>query len=511
MGKLFHFMIRMVCFTLLLTTSTIALSNNEWPNTEVKMESTTDTRYSLLCALSEQTGYLFVYDSEVVNNDEIVSIRKGKYTLRSLIQLITGRNNLRMELLGSHIALTLSSDENTSSGIPQQQEDVFYLTIYGIVLDAHSREAVTFATVSLTNTTTGTVTNGNGVFKMTLPGSMRHSSIKFSHIGYENKELRVDSLSDTPLYIYLEPRVIPLQEVIVRPVDPQKEIDAMLLARTANYATKPTLLTVFYREGVERKNRNLDLAEAVLKIYKTGLQSDSPDQAKLIKMRQIRDWQVNDTIFTKIKSGIYSSLLLDVVKNIPDFLEVHNRPNPYLYTHADIDVVDNRLVNVITFEQKKEIREPFYKGEMYIDMENAALLECRFEVHPMYVEKAIGWYVNRLSRHYRLTLKKAAYHISYRAMDNGLYYINRVRGDLEFKVRHKRQLFGSSTKIWFEMVTCQIDNEQVESFPRNERISPRGIFSETNHAYDPSFWDKFNVILPEDALRELIIKSLTSE
>ena len=33
-------------------------------------------------------------------------------------------------------------------------------------------------------------------------------------------------------------------------------------------------------------------------------------------------------------------------------------------------VIDNRLVNVISFRQNKGIKEPLYCGELYIDAEN---------------------------------------------------------------------------------------------------------------------------------------------
>ena len=56
----------------------------------VKITTTKGSRYQLLRQVSDQTGYYFIYDSQVINNDEEVKVRKGEYTVRNAIHLITG-------------------------------------------------------------------------------------------------------------------------------------------------------------------------------------------------------------------------------------------------------------------------------------------------------------------------------------------------------------------------------------------------------------------------------------
>jgi hypothetical protein len=231
----------------------------------------------------------------------------------------------------------------------------------------------------------------------------------------------------------------------------------------------------------------------------------SGDQVKLLKMRRISNEEEKDTLITKMKSGINASLMLDIVRNLPDFLLPEYEPR-YNYLHSDITVIDNRIANVVSFEQKKEISEPLFKGELYIDAENNALLSARFEVHPKYVEKATDIYVTRKSKNVRITSQKVEYHVSYKLW-NGTYYVNHIRGDLYFKVRKNNQLFGASTlHTWFEMATCKIETEDVNRFTHSETLQTRTIFAETNFAFDPDFWENFNIILPEDALNEAIRK-----
>ena len=42
-----------------------------------------------------------------------------------------------------------------------------------------------------------------------------------------------------------------------------------------------------------------------------------------------------------------------------------------------------------------------------------------------------------------------------------------------------------------------------------ERLPTRNVFSETKHEYDADFWEHFNVILPEDELRQPIMNNLS--
>ncbi len=86
-----------------------------------------------------------------------------------------------------------------------------------------------------------------------------------------------------------------------------------------------------------------------------------------------------------------------------------------------------------------------------------------------------------------------------------IYYIHHIRGDLSFRVKRRRLLSGSlHMQIWFEMITCKVDTEQVTAFPRAERLPTRTIFSDMNFRYDEDFWKDFNVIPLEEELSKLI-------
>ncbi len=115
-------------------------------------------------------------------------------------------------------------------------------------------------------------------------------------------------------------------------------------------------------------------------------------------------------------------------------------------------------------------------------------------------------FVERSMRNIRIIPQKVVYTISYKPWQ-GTYYIHHIRGDLHFKVKRRRMLFSSQDlHIWFEMITCKVDTEQVTAFPRTGRLSTRTIFSDTNFKYDENFWKEFNVIPLEAEINKLIEK-----
>lgn len=69
----------------------------------VRLPGMKGTVYALLGKVSEQSGYLFIYDSKVIHNDSVVRVRKQECSVRQAIHRITGSRNLELKVLGFNI------------------------------------------------------------------------------------------------------------------------------------------------------------------------------------------------------------------------------------------------------------------------------------------------------------------------------------------------------------------------------------------------------------------------
>ena len=504
--------ILIVCMFLSLFAGNIQAVEHDPFDTIVRISKNNGTIYELLKDISKQSGYLLIYDSRIIDNDIKVKINKGKYSLRDAIYLITGDKELQLDLSGEYIMIRRGDKQtatifNDNTPTESKEQDTIF-TIGGKLLDAETNEVVTSASVGIINTFIGTITNREGDFRLIIPDSLRNRKVRVSHIGYESIEIDLALLKGEVVNLELKPAIVPLNEVVVSGARPEPLLNDMLNNRQANYASEPVSLTTFYREGIDHNNKNIDITESVLHIYKTGYKRNAAfDHVKLIKKRRVENRPLADTIFPKMRSGINSCLVLDIIKELPEFI-APDKETQYSYSYAGRTVIDNRKVNIISFKQKEYINDPLYTGHIFIDNEKKALVEVRFEINPKYADKATNMFIDRKSPGIRIILQKAQYIVSYKLSDDGFYYINHVRGDLRFKIRKNKQLFNSAIHLWFEMVTCDIVTKDVQGIPVSERLSKTRIFSETKHDYDINFWGNFNIILPEEALKENIIKNL---
>ena len=474
---------------------------------EIQLPKVRETTYTLFNRITDITGYFFIYDSDIVKSEKKIKLNGGKNTVRQYIYLLTQDHNIQIKVVDRHILLykTEALPTPVLKSVPDIISDSLnFFIAQAIVKDAFTKEVIPNVSISIASSGIGTITNQSGEFMLKIPAADFNQNIQISHIGYNQQIIPVELFLNKPVDIFMQTKIVPLEAVIIGIVNPQKIVREMLNNRTSNYQTEPVYFTCFYREGIEKKNTIVSLTEAVLQIYKTGIKSSVDDQVKLLKMRKISNVEITDSIILKMSSIIDASLQLDIIKFIPDFLEL-NDENPFNYTKIDMTVTDSNLAHVIAFEQKYEIKIPLYKGELYIDADNSALLATHFEINPLYIHKTADVFVLKKAKGIDIKPESANYYVYYKYW-NGKYYLNHIRGDIIFKIKKKNAFLQPSRTIntFFEMVVCKIETTNIKRFSGKESISKRNVFSDTKFQYDNRFWDDFNVILPEKKLNEAI-------
>jgi len=470
----------------------------------IRVEKQKKSVYELLNYIGDVSGFYFIYDSKIVDNEKKAKLSSGTCSIREAIYQVLQSENYSLRTIDRYILINKSSATpfiHKENSAPRLSDSVSYKIISGTVLDKMGQSTIPYCSVSLEGTGIGTITNNNGKFQLRIPDSIASDKLHVSHIGYESQRVPIAFIGNHSSNIYLQPRVVPIQEVIFRLVNPKKIVKEAVDSRNRLYFEKPSYLTSFYREGIEKKGELLKLTEAVFKVYKQSYTHNSSyDQVKLLKMRKITNNAVRDSLVLRMKAGVDASLMLDIMKNIPDFLEIDDK-NIYDYTKIDMTEIDSRRAHVISFEQKKGITDPYLRGKLFIDSENSALLCAELEVNPQYIDKAEDLFIVKRGRNVKIHPQQIIYTVSYKELD-GKYYMNHVRGDLVFKMKSRGQLFYSSMHIFFEMVACKVETKNVEPFPRDERLPVKKIFSEENFDYDNHFWGDFNVILPEENINK---------
>lgn len=501
--------IRTILFFILLSGFTFSLMANDTEddplNQTVYIRGGKHTVYSLLNSVSESSGYMFIYDSKLINNDSKIKIPAGRRTIREALNEILNDSSLDYIVEGNHLLICGHSDSRQSlfpsDGI-NPSDSRKYNTVRGVILDKKSSKPIEFSNIYIKNHSVATISNLNGEFALKIPDSLSSGQINISYLGYKTKQIPISLLIGRYIPIYLEEEIYTLEESVIKYIDPIEQVKKILDNKNTNYSETPAILTTFYREGVEYNKKLSSLTEAICQVYKSSsMKSAVKDQVKLLKKSIIKNKNGQDTLSAKILAEIDACLSLDIVKQVPPYLTVLKRDNPYKYTYGGSVFNDSVKINIVNFEPTEIDLEHIFKGSLFIEDQSGALIKAIVELQSDFIDSATGLYVAKQGKKIKITPSKICYTISYRKWQ-GKYYINHVRGDLTFKVRKQRQILGNYLlHTWFEMVTCKIETEGVERFSNPELISTRSIFSE-----DPiknenqNYWGEFNTIPWEGSL-----------
>jgi hypothetical protein len=485
--------------------------------TKITIPRQTASLYETLNLISARSGCLFIYDSQVIENSRRVKLSADNEELLTVLQKILPANQYSFKVIGRHILL-YKKEGTVPLVSPVAKlvaiDSIKIISVNGRVIDAETRQALPYVSIGIAGQNIGTIANEDGYFRLKVPAEYAGLQLMVSHIGYEMKQIPLQLIRELKVDIQLSRRVISLQEVIIRYIDPLTILRKALDARSANYNTNPAYITAFYREGTRKNNRYTSYSEAVFKIYKSPYSySVSADQVKMLKSRKIQNEDPKDTVFVKLKGGVLTALQLDIVKRLPDFLDL-SEPLSYKFSYSDVVSYAGRDAYVISFSMLPTEGVIPYTGVLYIDRNDYTILGTEFEVDPSQMDEATAVLVLRKSHNLKVKFEKIRYSISYASFGD-TYYLNHVRCDMQIRTRLHHHLNSDQFVTFLEYATCKTDTVNVARFDRQEILRPGMVFSEAPYTGNPDFWDDYNVIAPEkklsEALDKLMIKLAEAE
>jgi len=453
-----------------------------------------------LKAISQKTGYVFTYDSDLIKPETIISVDAKEKPVRELLDEIFRDRDFSYSVIDNHLVIYKEVDETTPMISEEGKTPVYMVT--GSIIESGNGDPLPFATIGIYNKGVGTISNYDGNYSLKITPACLNDSITISCLGFKNRIIPINQAVNNYYIIKLERDYISIPEVIIRTREPVELILGISRHISENYGATPVILTAFYRESISKRNKLQLYSEAVVDIYKSAyVRTLQTDQVSVFKSRKMENINYSDTLLIKLQDGLDACLSLDGIKNRFDFINKANINN-YNYRMTDVINIDNETAYVIDFEQADEIVNlPLFKGSIFINTDNYGVHSAEFEVNPDYIDKLASTYIQKNARGFTVKPRRIKYKVDYRYINNR-FYLNHVRGDLEFNARKKRKLFSSTYYVFFEMVITKIDSVNVTRF-KKDKISPSQlILSETTNNYDPDFWGTDNYMKPEDDIRE---------
>ncbi|XCF05690.1 carboxypeptidase-like regulatory domain-containing protein [Tamlana crocina] len=394
------------------------------------------------------------------------------------------------------------------SGTAFTQTEDNFKAIQGKVVDADTNAPLTFTDIVIDETNISTVTNGQGEFLLKIPEAYLDGFIKVSHLGYEKMTVSISYLEDNEK-IKLTPVPTKLNEVslIALPNQDARELVINTLKKKSSiYNNNNTLMTAFYRETIKKRRKNASLSEAVVKIHKQPYNNFRNDHIELIKARKKTDYSKLDTIALKLQGGPFSNLYTDIIK-YPEYIFTEESLPLYQFSFDHPTTVNNDLVYVVDFKQKKHIPTPLYYGKLYIDAKTLALTSAVYSLNVSNKDLSSQMFVRKKPRKVDVQPKEANYRVNYRTQ-NGKWHYAYSNISLTFKVNWKGKLFNSTYTLSSEMAITDWEIKDP-ALARNKStlLRPSTILTEKASGFsDPRFWGEYNIIEPEKSIESAIKK-----
>lgn len=387
-----------------------------------------------------------------------------------------------------------------------QDQETSFKEYKGKVIDGNSKKPLVFATLALENTNISTISNTEGEFALKVPTNVTEGSVLVSFLGYGSKSIPLAQLRDGDNNISLSIAVTKLSEVNIEvPKNAEELVRETLKRKGENYFDDPTLMTAFYRETIKKRRRNVSLSEAVVNIYKTPYNTTRRDAVQLFKARKSTDYSRLDTVALKLQGGPFNALFIDVIK-YPEYIFANNQISNYVYTFDGSTRVDDKLIYIVNFRQRSDLKEPLYQGKLYIDAKNKILTSAIYSLNITDKNEAARLFVRKKPRNANVWPTEVAYRVDYREKNNKWYYgYSNVL--LEFKVDWDRRLFNSVYSMTCEMAVTDWKKNESSVLPRKDRLKSTIILSDEAIGFaDPDFWGAHNIIEPEKSIESAIKK-----
>ena len=496
---------RIIIFMFFVSGISLAYSQDSIFDYRLSISLNNYSVYDVLRVIENEIGYNFSYNSSLLDANRIISVNFRDRPLREALDDIIDNKTLKYRLIGNNIVIY--EPGSNIEKLPEKilPESISVLNIEGKIIDKNTQKPVEYANISLVGKSIGTVSNPDGEFIMKISPAFIYDSIGVSCIGYELFKEQVINLISKNNVIYLVPDFIPIQEVIIRKIDPLSLLISAIEKIPDNYSNKPSILTSFYRESVKEYKRYVIVSEAVLQTYKSPYTApDEKEQIKIIKARTSRDINRSDTVILKLKAGLGTTLLLDIVKH-PEYFFSADNFEYYSYRMADVMIDNEKEAYVIKFDHKENNNYPPFTGRIYLDLNSLAVKAVDFSLKQNKIEKASDFLVIKKPRYFNVKPIKAEYSVKFKEVNNK-YYLNFIRCETEFKIRKKKQLFGTVFNTEIELVVTDIDTLDVKRFKPNEVAKTMNIFTDQVIEYNDSYWEGYNYIKPDEPLEEAIRK-----
>lgn len=459
---------------------------------------------TILDQIGWQARVYFSYDASLVNAEKTYTIQVIEKSLFSVLNQLFNPEKIQFTELENQVIISKRKDSGANEITVPDSIPVKYFFLSGKILDRKKEFPISYASVSVFNQPIGTITNTDGEFLLKLHPRYINDTLVISSMGYAQVFMPANQLLDEDL-IFLDPVSIRIREVKVTATTPEKLLENIRANLENNYTSYNKLMTGFYRETVRQDGKYINVSEAVIEILKAPyVNSFRNDLVRLLKGRQSPDVQPFKWMNFKLQGGPFTITQLDVVKTMESFLDEAYQ-HQYQYKISRVVWYNENPVYVLEFEPLSGTDFHSFVGELFVHRETFAIVHAKYGFNRAGLKKATPVLVKRTPPGVKARPSFVEYQVSYQRYQ-GKWQLATAQASIKFKIRNRRENINSEFHSVSDLLITDIQPTELKRFGRDESFGQRDIFVEMIGSYDPNFWENYNIIKPDENLRNAIQK-----
>ena len=190
--------------TLIFTMLVILTFGNGFSQSKVTLQFEKATIQQVLKTLEDQTGHVFLYKDDILDPAKKYSVNFTDEPFEEVLKSVCTTAGVDYEVRSNRQIILTEKKKETVTAITLQQR-----TVSGVVTDQNG-QPLPGVTVVVSGTTTGTVTNSDGNFSLSIPEGAE--TLQFSFVGMRTQEIPIKGR--TTLTVVMEEETIGLEEVV---------------------------------------------------------------------------------------------------------------------------------------------------------------------------------------------------------------------------------------------------------------------------------------------------------
>ncbi len=401
-----------------------------------------------------------------------------------------------------------------------------FRNVSGMICDTATGMGLPFAQVSIQYTTIGTVSNDEGKFSIDIPSAFAKDTLLVAYMGYETLRRAVPGLPFTGVRLALKPGLLQLAEVEIIALSPEEVIRHVVARIPENYGPDSLILTAFVRSQKFVNGKLAEFTEAIIGDLKTGYylyrQKDEHKKSHqsniplLVKGRVLSDTSLVNSIGDLGKSAgcLGCNFIHDFVEFYYHTVLDENYFKYYTFKLEELIKPEGGKIYHIRFDQKKGVKETLWKGELFINATDFALLKITqkpsFEAYdqfekqkynrPYTIRNTIGWFQEMPMMEWTTTYSAR----------NGQYFLNTIRIEnwLTFINPATRQMVKFSHKNEVVVTDATRDREKILNFKGDKLVGVNQRWDQVVGKGDTNFWEGYNYLPIEEKLEQSLQKMI---